>query len=393
MLLVEKKTLFKFVSVFVGLNTLFLVTLSILYYHYQKDQYLDFLQNEMINYAETASDSIFDLDDITKLDDFLLHDDRFDVEVMKKNNDVIFPQNNHFNIKFKKGFFTSNGYYYYVKDLEFDQIKGIHYLVVRSETIDPQLKETRNNIYIVLIFSIIFFAIMIFILSRIFLKPLREYIEFLDRFIRDATHEFNTPISILSMSLERIEQSELNPKNAKAFSRMVVATRTMSHHFDDLSFLMLPQKSSASTQVDAKMLVLQRISFFLPLAEAKGIEFIEDLHECELMMNERHLSRIIDNLISNAIKYNKINGTISIKLDQNSLSITDDGIGFDPAKSKDIFLRYARLDTANGGFGLGLNIVKSLCDLYEIDIDVQTKIGEGTTFILSWKSSRIVHTS
>ena len=76
MVLVEKKTLFKFVSVFVGLNTLFLVTLSILYYHYQKDQYLDFLQNEMINYAETASDSIFDLDDITKLDDFLLHDDR-----------------------------------------------------------------------------------------------------------------------------------------------------------------------------------------------------------------------------------------------------------------------------------------------------------------------------
>ncbi len=393
MLLVEKKTLFKFVSVFVGLNTLFLVTLSIFYYNYQKNEYLDFLQNEMLNYAETASESIYELDDINRLDDFLLHDDRFDVEVVDKKNVVIYPQDNHFNMKFQKGFFRSNGYYYYVKSLELDQIKDIHYLVLRSETIDPQLEQTKKSIYLVLFLSIPFFAIMIFVLSRIFLTPLREYIEFLDRFIRDATHELNTPISILSMSLERIEQNELSAKNTKAFSRMLVATRTMSHLFDDLSFIMLAQKSSVSTQVNVKELVLQRISFFLPLAEAKQIELIEDLQECELLVNEGDLSRIIDNLLSNAIKYNKINGRLTIKLDTNILSVADTGIGFDPAKSSEIFGRFTRLESANGGFGLGLNIVKSLCDLYEIAIDVQTKINEGTTFILSWKSSRIIHTS
>ena len=207
----------------------------------------------MINYAETASESIFDLNDINRIDDFILHDDRFDVEVMTKNNKVVYPiDDHHFNMNFKKGFFTSNGYYYYVKVLDLDQIKNIHYLILRSETIDPQLKETRDIIYLFLFVSILFFSIMIFILSRIFLKPLREYIELLDRFIRDATHEFNTPISILSMSLERIEQDELSQKNVKALNRMLVATRTMSHLFDDLSFIMLPQKSSASAKIDAK---------------------------------------------------------------------------------------------------------------------------------------------
>ena len=347
----------------------------------------------MINYTETATESIFDLDDINRLDDFLLHDDRFDVELMDKNKNIIYPTEDQFHFSFHKGFSRSNGNYYYVKPIELDQLKSIHYLVVRSDYIDDQLEDTQKIILLFLISSISFFSIVIFILSRLFLKPLREYIERLDRFIRDATHELNTPISILSMSLERIDTEELSAKNSKAISRMIVATRTLSHLFDDLSFMMLPKKSSVISQVKVDELLAQRLAFFLPLAETKQVKFIEDIQKCTLLMDENDIGRIIDNLLSNAIKYNKTDGTILITLTQDFLSVKDSGIGFDTEKSNEIFKRYSRLESSSGGFGIGLNIVKSLCDFYEIKISVESKIAEGTTFLLSWKNSRIVHTS
>ena len=393
MLLAERRSLLKFVSVFVGLNTLFLVTLSILYYNYQKNVYTEILQNEMINYAETASESIYYAESINKLDEFLLHDARFDVLLMDKKEKLIFPAQSSFNIKLKKGFSTNDGHYFYIKTIELDQIKDVHYLVVRSETIDKELAKTQKVIYIALFFSILFFGIVIFILSKLFLRPLREYIELLDRFIRDATHELNTPISVISMSLERIEKDELSTKNNKSIQHIEVATKTLSHLYSDLTFLMFPAQSYPISRIRLDELILRRIEYFMPLAAAKKIEYVTELEVCEIMINEHIISRIIDNLLSNAIKYNKRLGEIKVNLDQDSLCISDTGIGFDTALSDEIFERYKRLENSSGGFGLGLSIVKSLCEMYNIDVAVTSQKGVGTTFVLSWKNSRIVHTS
>lgn len=393
MLLAERKSLIQFVSVFVGLNTIFLVTLSLLYYHYQKNIYTEILQNEIINYAETAYESIYYAKDISEFEDTLLHDARFDVAFMDKNSNIIYPKTKNFNITFKKGFSTQESSYYFIKTIELDNIKKIHYLMIKSDTIDKELKKTKNIISIVLSFSILFFGIVIFILSRFFLRPLRQYIELLNKFITDAVHELNTPISVLSMSLEVMDKDELNQKNIKSTQRMLIAVRTLSHLYNDLTFSMFSLDDYPVQKTKIDKLILERIDYFMPLASTKDISFIKELQECELTLNERLMNRVIDNLLSNAIKYNKRNGTIAIKLDKNSLSISDTGIGFEQSKSDEIFERYKRLDSTNGGFGLGLSIVKSLCDLYKIDIDVKSKIADGTTFTLSWKNSRIVHAS
>ncbi|WP_345993925.1 HAMP domain-containing sensor histidine kinase [Sulfurimonas sp. HSL-1716] len=393
MLLAEKRSLLKFVSVFVALNTVFLVTLSILYFNYQKNVYTEILQDEMVNYAETASESIYYTDNIEKLDDFLLHDARFGVALLDKKQKLIFPAQNSFDIKFKKGFSTYGSHYFYIKTIELDQIKEVHYLVVRADTIDEELAKTRRILYIVLFFSILFFGIVIFILSKLFLRPLREYIELLDRFIRDATHELNTPISVISMSLERLDKNDLSRKNIKSIQHIQVATKTLSHLYGDLTFLMFPSQSYPINKIRLDSLILQRIEYFMPLASAKHLRFSTQLQECEIMINEHIISRIIDNLLSNAIKYNKRGGEIKVSLGQDSLSISDTGIGFDTALSDQIFERYKRLENSSGGFGLGLSIVKSLCDMYDIDIQVHSQKDVGTTFTLSWKNSRIIHTS
>lgn len=393
MLLAERRSLLKFVSVFVALNTIFLVTLSVLYYNYQRNLYTEILQNEMINYAETASESIYYTDTLEKLDDFLLHDARFNIVLLDKQENTIFPSQNSLHVKFKKGFSTDGDNYLYIKTIELDQIKDVHYLIIRADTIDKELAKTKKILYIVLFFSILFFGIVIFILSKLFLRPLREYIELLDRFIRDATHELNTPISVISMSLERIDKKELNSKNMKSIQHIQVATKTLSHLYSDLTFLMFPSQTYPLSKIRIDELILDRIDYFMPLASAKQIEFTTELEMCEIMINEHVISRIIDNLISNAIKYNKRGGEIKITSDQDSLSVSDTGIGFDTALSDEIFMRYKRLENSSGGFGLGLSIVKSLCEMYSMSVEVRSQIGVGTTFTVSWKNSRIVHTT
>ncbi|MBU0632174.1 HAMP domain-containing histidine kinase [bacterium] len=391
MLLAERRSLLKFVSVFVALNTLFLVTLSVLYYNYQKNLYTEILQNEMINYAETASESIYYTDAMEKLDDFLLHDARFSIVLLDKQENVLFPPQNSLHVKFKKGFSTDGDNYLYIKTIELDQIKDVHYLIIRADTIDKELAKTKKILSIVLFFSILFFGIVIFILSKLFLRPLREYIELLDRFIRDATHELNTPISVISMSLERIDKDNLNPKNTKYIRHIQVATKTLSHLYSDLTFLMFPSQAYPLGKIRVDELILGRIDYFMPLASAKQIEFTTELEVCEILINEHVISRIIDNLISNAIKYNKRDGEIKITSDQDSFSVSDTGIGFDTAQSDEIFMRYKRLENSSGGFGLGLSIVKSLCEMYDMSVEVRSQKEVGTTFTVSWKNSRIVH--
>lgn len=391
MLLAEKKSLIQFVSVFVALNIAFLVIISMLYYHYQKKIYTEILQNEMVNYAETAYESIYFVQEVKDIDEFLLHDPRFSIALMKKNNVVVYPKPSDIKVKFKKGFFREGKYYFYIKTIEMESIKDIHYLVVRGKTINKELDEIKKTITLFLIFSILFFTIVIFILSKFFLRPLRQYIELLNKFITDAIHELNTPISILSMSLETIKSDELNQKTKKSMHRMLVATRTLSHLFNDLTFTMYTHENYPLEKIRADRLILDRLDYFAPLASTKGIKYIKELKECEIIINERLLSRIIDNLLSNAIKYNKNFGEIKVSLDENSLTIADSGIGFNQADSEEIFKRYARLDTSNGGFGLGLSIVKSLCDLYKIDIKVYSQKNIGTTFILFWDNSLKIH--
>lgn len=393
MLLAEKKSLIQFVSVFVGLSTLFLITLSLLYYENQKKIYTQILQDEMINYADTAYESIYYAKDIDSFEDSLLHDSRFKIAFLDTKRDIVYPKKDHFDIEFKKGFFTNKDRYYYIKTIELDNIKSIHYLVLSAKTIEKELNHTKKIISFALSFSIIFFGIIIFILSKLFLRPLRQYIELLNKFITDATHELNTPISILSMSLETMEKENMSQKNIRSANRMLVAIRTLSHLYNDLTFAMFYPKEYPAQTLNLEEYISQRVDYFMPLASTKNIDFVTKLKKCEIYINKTVMNRIVDNILSNAIKYNKIGGTITITLDEYSFSISDTGIGFEQSKAKDIFERYTRLDESNGGFGIGLSIVKSLCDMYQITIDVRSQLDIGTTFTLTWNNSRIIHTS
>ena len=95
-------------------------------------------------------------------------------------------------------------------------------------------------------------------------------------------------------------------------------------------------------------------------------------------------SRLIDNLLSNAIKYSDVGDSIFITLQENVLKVKDTGIGIDKKVQDDIFTRYHRANEERGGFGIGLNIVLSICKQYNIKLALESKKGEGSTFILTF---------
>jgi len=172
----------------------------------------------------------------------------------------------------------------------------------------------------------------------------------------------------------------MGAKNERKLARINVAAKTVSHLYQDLTFLTLGHnRESKDEWVDLKKLIQDRVEYFAILAGSKKITFDLDLQEAKLFIDSVKIARVVDNLISNAIKYNRRNGQIYIVLRKNYFSIEDTGIGIASKEVNEIFERYTRFNSSEGGFGIGLNIVKSIINEYHLNIRVKSVLNHGTT--------------
>ena len=137
-------------------------------------------------------------------------------------------------------------------------------------------------------------------------------------------------------------------------------------------------------EVDLKPLLDEQVDYFREFAMKKKIMFEVETISTKFVMDEDSFTRLTNNLISNALKYTNMNGKIKITLKNNQLIISDNGIGIEEKKIKEIFNRFYRATSVSGGFGIGLSIVSSICKTYKINIDVNSKPNNGTTFTLNF---------
>ena len=127
------------------------------------------------------------------------------------------------------------------------------------------------------------------------------------------------------------------------------------------------------------------MEYFKTIANSKKIDISLQIEEkTVIFIDKRKFSRLIDNLISNAVKYNKIKGSIKIVLDKNSFYVKDTGIGIDKINVDKMFDRYTRFDKSAGGFGIGLSIVSSVCQEYGLKISIDSQVNIGTKVTISW---------
>ncbi|NDJ27808.1 sensor histidine kinase [Campylobacter sp. MIT 12-8780] len=272
------------------------------------------------------------------------------------------------------------------EDFERESIQdGALRTFVVGEDVGEDLVLIRSKVLAGALFSFLLIALVSYFLVKIAIKPLENKIKTLNSFIKDFTHEINTPLSVILLSIERLEQQK-NVLDEVKFKRMKLAAKTLSQTYSDLIFYTFPDTiSNEEEKIDMKELVSERLEYFKLFFEQKKLDLSVELEANNfLVASKSKINKMFDNLLNNAIKYNKKGGFIQVKLKDNTLSIKDSGCGIDEENVKKIFDRYARFNKDQGGFGIGLSLVQDICKEYKITIKCHSKLREGTEFVLSW---------
>ncbi len=263
----------------------------------------------------------------------------------------------------------------------------VKYLVYETEDNRLWWKAMLGDMFLYGTLIFIFITLVGVNLLWIFLRPMRQSIALLDDFIKDTTHELNTPVSVIVTNIEGIHLENLPEKEARKIRRIDIAARTISNIYNDLTYLVLHHDIAVTDEmIDLSRFVCERVDYFRITMDQKQINFIKDIHEhSSVFMDRNKLGRLVDNIISNAIKYNKIDGDIKVEVREGFLRISDTGIGIPEDKLATVFQRYKRANDTVGGFGIGLNIVAMICKEYNIDLSIDSELNTGTSIELKWK--------
>ena len=223
--------------------------------------------------------------------------------------------------------------------------------------------------------------IAIVIITLIRNKELK--LSFQDKFIQSAMHELKTPLGIITLNndLKREKYGEDDYT-----TQIDSAVKTLHKSYEDLEFIIKKEKENYEVEIlDLEETLEKRIKYFENLATTNNRKLISNINsECQVKISEVELIRLIDNNISNAIKYSTPNSEIEILLIRNKLQFKNYGT---PIKnSKKIFLKYYRENSVVGGYGLGLNIVKNIAKKYNIEFYVQTDEKNRNIFTYLFKS-------
>ncbi len=281
--------------------------------------------------------------------------------------------------RLQPGYYEKNGYKVLVSDTPQEHL-NIKYVVVKTDEYFQKLHELQKNVLMVMGTGFVFIVIISFILAKLFMKPVHQRMEQIESFIQDVSHELNTPITALKMSASRAIKKQVYDK--KILTNISISTKQLESIYKSLTFLNFKQKQQEAEDVNLKNIVLQTVSYYSELTDAKQIEIQTQLDDVSFYIVPSRAELLLSNLLSNAIKYSMPQTTIKIKLDKNSLSIEDEGVGIEAKKLDEIFEMYKRESDIAGGFGVGLSIVKQICDEYGIKITVESLQGKGTTFHL-----------
>lgn len=375
----EKKSFYSFLSLYFISTSLFITISAYWYYESQKNSIENITYYKMQHSADTLSSKIIHAHMSGGKFEFK-DSDTYQISLVDKNKELLYG-NKIPNVQFVSGFYKKDDYYTLVSTSTNLHL-GVAYIVIRNNEVNKELGYLKNSVLFQLFISLLIASIIGYILSKIFTRPLRQRILQIENFIRDITHELNTPITALRLSSSQALKNEKYLKNT--LSNISISTKQLYDIYNSLTYLNFEQSFNDET-IDLSDEIRKIIEYYQQLADSKKIKFNIELENFEYIIDKNKLTLLISNLINNAIKYSHPNSSIGIKLKDGAFTVSDNGIGIDESKLNAIFQKYNRQSDYSGGFGIGLNVVKTICDEYKIRIIVESKIDVGTIFTLDFK--------
>lgn len=381
----ETRTLLGFSFLYSFLVLVILSVVSFLYYQFQKDLMLQEKRQILQNYSNDLIVRLKDLHVNIDKNNIYPRDERFNSAIFDSDKKKIFSTLESDDVSLDDIIYLSDNQIHFIKEPE-SYYLGSKYIIVEVADDGIWFEEIRYKIGICFLLAFVFMMVLGYFILRQVLKPMRDALHLLDRFIKDTTHELNTPVTAIITNIEMIDKSSLDERLLKKINRIEIGAKTISNIYEDLTFVTLNnQIISNNEEINLSNVLRQRVEYFNSIATMKKINFDLNIKDdVFIVCDMKKITKLIDNILSNAIKYNKITGFIKVNLDDNILSIEDSGKGIEKENLKTLFERYSRFDKSVGGFGIGLNIVSLIAKEYNLKIDIKSQIDIGTTVEITW---------
>jgi two-component system phosphate regulon sensor histidine kinase PhoR len=227
-----------------------------------------------------------------------------------------------------------------------------------------------------------------------------------DDFVATVSHELRTPLTSILGYLELIRgdhEDQTNPLKPETLSYLKVVDRNADHLLTLVSDLLTTAQATAGTvqivpsEVDLATLVTRSVESLAPRFAAAGVR-LEYAHQPipNVHLDARRISQVLDNLLSNALKYTPKGGSVIVStlVAEHSCAVvvTDTGIGMSSEDLDQVFEKFHRAHSATSrqipGIGLGLAITKAIVDAHRGTITISSTLGEGTTVTVWLPRSR-----
>ena len=214
-------------------------------------------------------------------------------------------------------------------------------------------------------------------------------------FSANVSHELKTPLTAISGYAELIEAGMVDEEKQKHFIQEIRknAQRLLSLINDiiRLSELDRTDSQSAFEKFDLNEIVSECMETLDVNAKNRQVTLEYTGEKCNICGSKEMMRELTDNLVQNAIRYNKPNGSVWVEVhggDQPRLVVKDNGIGIPADEQQRIFERFYRVDKsrskATGGTGLGLAIVKHIVEIHDAKLSLESELGQGTTITVNF---------
>jgi len=200
----------------------------------------------------------------------------------------------------------------------------------------------------------------------------------------DILHELKIPLATIDTNAAMIAKQSKDEKTQKRLLRIRAASKRLEKLYRELAYTLRKKIEPVELEFfDLSELLYERVSYFRQEGRHR---IILEAESRNVRLDRIGFEQVIDNLISNAMKYSPPHSAITVRWKDDMLEISDEGKGMDETQLVCIFERYYRGDMHTNGRGLGLAIVKRFCDENGIGIRIESAIGKGTKITLDCRN-------